>query len=225
VKLTVVVACAIVAAFPISAEERAPVPAKRHSTFILLASTYEFGLPYPRKRLPLTDWLGFDLKKCLLRATPLEIINGGDVGPQGQGISILVHGVDLPTGPYECATQSQDEKLSQDDPDIDIDRYSTYRFREQTVSVMPKRVGSRIHIDLHVGGSTQTLLKPGPDAHLSQQDIWALGDFDHDGKPDLVFWVHLWGGGEKEHVILYLSSLAAPGQLVGEAASYTQIPP
>lgn len=69
-----VVACAVVPAFPVSAEaaQKAPPPAKRHSTFILLATTYEFGLPYP-----------------------------------------------------------------------------------QTVSVVPKRVGGGIHIDLHIGGSTQ----------------------------------------------------------------------
>jgi hypothetical protein len=217
-------ACAIAPAFPVSATQQAPIPSKRHSTFILLASTYEFGLPYPQKRIPLTDWLGFGLEKCRLQATPLEIINGADVGPQGQDISILVHGVGLPTGPYECATRLQEEKLSRDDPNIEIGRYWTYRFRGNTVSVAPRPVGGRIRVDLHIDGSSQSLLKPGPDVHLSDLDVMALGDFDHDGKPDLVLRIHLWGGGEKEHLILYLSRLAAPGQLVGEAASYAQIP-
>lgn len=47
-----------------------------------------------------------------------------------------------------------------------------------------------------------------------------VGDLDGDGKPDLI--VDTGGGGW--HLVLYLSSFAAPGQLVGEAGRFDYFP-
>lgn len=50
--------------------------------------------------------------------------------------------------------------------------------------------------------------------------VWA-GDLDHDGKPDLI--VRL--GSDREHVVLYLSTFAKPGELVGAAGDFDYYDP
>lgn len=48
-----------------------------------------------------------------------------------------------------------------------------------------------------------------------------IGDLDGDGKPDLII---DGGGGDGWRVVLYLSSLAAPGGIVGEAGRFNYFP-
>lgn len=81
-------------------------------------------------------------------------------------------------------------------------------------------------IDLEIDGVRQTLgsygfhLEP-PGFIAPKQYLMWVGDIDGDGKPDLLInMTSYWW-----HTTLFLSSLAAPGKLVGQGGSFSYSPP
>jgi hypothetical protein len=199
-------------------------PAKS-PTFILAVTNYEDELPYKVKTLPLKGWVGIAPEKCELLATDIQITGGGTgVYSPVPNVALIVHGVQLRPGRFECATRNGWQELTSRRSNMGIDRYPVFRFRGKPTSIKPKVVGNQTQLIFTVGQEHQCLYQFGPKVHLEDLDVDIIGDLDRDGRPDLVLFWHLWGQGEKAHTVLYLSSRAEPGMLVGEVASHAEIP-
>lgn len=76
-----------------------------------------------------------------------------------------------------------------------------------------------ITLELRVGAKRQTLIKNEFSTHNQEYLAWA-GDLDSDGKLDLL--INTGSCGDEKNIALFLSSLAKPDELLGEAGRFDE---
>lgn len=211
---------------------------------ILSTGWYQPGdFPYVIGTLPKENWLGFAYDplgratSCKLVPTSISIKHE-EVGDQqietvtyvvaksgtpkrGQW-GYLIHGLSLRSGPFDCVqlerrfsdVAANNHYLSEEPKII-----ATFRFRHQSGAISLNRLNGQTRLMMQYGGRSQVLLQLGSRSPLVL-DAEMIGDLDRDGNPDVIVSE---GGGAGEpavHIKFFLSTKAAAGQLVGEAASY-----
>lgn len=216
---------------------------------ILNTAWYQPGaFPYATGTLPKHDWLGFAYnppntwKSVTCKLVPTSItIRHEEIGERQielvtyvvansgtlkRGYWVYLHGVGLRPGPVECAqaqTHFAEVGVALNDPSLgDESRMlATYRTRNYSVAILANRQNGKTRLMMQYQGRKQVLIESASHAPLELLLVNAIADLDRDGKPDII--VSEGGrvpGDPASHLKLYLSSKAAAGQLVGEAASY-----
>lgn len=236
--------CAFAVGFSMPAHsQRVP-----HGPLILSTNRYQPGaFPYVVRELPRGNWLGFAYNplgtnpiSCKLLRTSISIKHeetGERDGPadnwQSEVVTYvaansgtpkpdyLIHGLDLSPGPFDCIRlQRRFSVIATNSPFLGETPQvvATFRFRKQTGTISLNRLNGSAYLTMRYGGRTQTL-ESAPRS-LLVLDVEMIGDLDRDGNPDVIVSEGGGAGEPASHMKLYLSSKAAAGQLVGEAASY-----
>jgi hypothetical protein len=184
------------------------------------------------KTLPKKGWTGILSQTCELFSTDINIVPVDMKRPEDE-INVvtnvdgysgwLLHGLNLPSGPFVCSrgvsVGAQSVAFMGKDPEGNIWRTRVFKFGEQRVVVIPRSANEHVEVVLKVDKNEQILKRFRSGQGLRDVGISTLGDIDRDGLPDVI--VDYSPDGPVDESVLYLSGRASKGELVGEAAKFS----